>query len=144
MIPLAKRIIEIGLAFALIYTATIWIVFELTPGLQDIQRIYGALQWWLPGILMLLAIVALLTHLGERRSRIIFGVSGVYGATLLFVSIGYQQFVSLFLSFIVGALLVTGLTLLLIKPSIIDCPHCGTANPEKHDFCFKCGNKLKP
>lgn len=144
MITLAKRIIEIGVAFALIYTAVIWVVFEFAPGFTDIQRIYGALQWWFPGIFMLLGVVTLLTKWGERRFRLIFGVSTIYGATLLYISIGDSQFVALFLSFVVGALLVTGLTLLLIRPSVIDCPHCAAANPEKHEFCFKCGNKLKP
>lgn len=144
MIPIAKRIIEIGIAFALIYTAIVWIVFEILP-LSDLDRIRFALWWWLPGIFLLIGVVTLLTRIGERRMRLIFGVSIVYGAVLLFVSIGAPtHFLDLFFSFIVGALLVTGLTMLLIKPSLIVCPHCGAANHEKHEFCFKCGNKLRP
>ncbi len=141
---MAKRLIEIGIAFALIYTAVIWIVFEFLP-LSDLDRIRFALWWWLPGILLLIGITALLTQLGERRVRLILGVSMVYGSVLLYISIAAQsQFLNLFFSFIVGALLVTGLTLLLIRPSTLDCPHCGANNPEKHEFCSKCGNKLRP
>lgn len=144
MIPIAKRILEIGIALALIYTAVVWIVFEFT-GYPDLDKIRLALWWWFPGIFLLVGATALFIHLGERRTRLIFGASTIYGAILLYTSIGYpNQFLNLFFSFIVGALLVTGLTLLLIRPSAINCPHCGAANPEKHEFCFKCGNRLLP
>ncbi len=141
---MAKRLIEIGIAFALIYTAVIWIVFEFLP-LSDLDRIRLALWWWLPGIVLLIGVVTLLARLGEKRTRLILGVSMVYGSIILYISIGEpSQFLNLFFSFIVGALLVTGLTLLLIRPSTIDCPHCGASNPDRHEFCSKCGNKLKP
>ncbi len=29
------------------------------------------------------------------------------------------------------------------QPRKIVCPYCGNTNPEKVDFCYKCGKKLK-
>ncbi len=143
MIPAAKRIIEIGIAFSLIYTAIIWIVFEFVGG-SGADQIYGALHWWFPGIFLVVGVATFLVQLGERRTRYIFSLTTIYGAILLYASIGYTNYLNLFFSFIVGALLVTGSSLLLIRPSIFECPHCGMSNPEKHEFCWKCGNKLRP
>lgn len=143
-IPVGKRIIEISIAFALIYTAIVWIAFGLLSGTSSPNTLYSAIQWWLPGILLLIGVTSLLTQFLERRTKLIFGLLSSYLGVILFISIGYGAYLNLIFGFIVGSLLVIGLTILLIRPSTLTCPHCGAINPEKHDFCAKCGNRLKP